>query len=174
MKNLFFTRKFVPAAPIRRLWKGMVVFMFDISFYRGKRVLVTGHTGFKGAWLCAMLKEAGADVTGYALKPPTDPSLFMLSHMDKRVRSTIGDIRDYDSLRAIFHKVRPEIVFHLAAQPIVRDSYKEPRYTFETNVMGTVNILECIIKVHSDDKPYREISENISDTLFFDLFPKCA
>ncbi len=145
MKNQDFSIvKFVPAAQIRRLWKGMIVFMFDISFYRGKRVLVTGHTGFKGAWLCAMLKEAGADVTGYALKPPTDPSLFMLSHMDERVRSTIGDIRDYDSLRAIFHEVRPEIVFHLAAQPIVRDSYKEPRYTFETNVMGTVNILECI------------------------------
>lgn len=116
----------------------------DMSFYRGKRVLVTGHTGFKGAWLCAILKEAGAVVTGYALEPPTDPSLFVLSGMQRKIHSVTGDIRDFGKLREVFFGTRPEIVFHLAAQPLVRDSYREPRYTFETNVMGTVNVLECI------------------------------
>lgn len=118
--------------------------MFDLSFYRQKKVLVTGHTGFKGTWLCMMLKEAGAIVTGYALEPPTKPSLFSMVKMDEKINSIIGDIRDFEKMRRVFHEVQPEIVFHLAAQPLVRDSYQEPRYTFETNVMGTVNILECI------------------------------
>ena len=115
-----------------------------VAAFRGKRVFVTGHTGFKGAWLCAMLEAAGAHVTGYALEPPTDPSLFELSHMDKHVNSCIGDIRDYNNLLECFNTVQPQIVFHLSAQPIVRASYEQPRYTYETNVMGTVNILECV------------------------------
>ncbi len=117
---------------------------FDLNFYRGKRVLVTGHTGFKGSWLCKMLANAGANVTGYSLNPPTKPSLFEIAEIDKDVRSVIGDIRDYTKLKSTLDSVQPEIVFHLAAQPIVRDSYKNPVYTYETNVMGTVNILECI------------------------------
>lgn len=118
--------------------------MFDISFYKGKKVFVTGHTGFKGAWLCKMLVLAGANVTGYSLQPPTSPSLFEIANIAKDVDSRIGDIRDYDSLKSAFDKAQPEIVLHLAAQPIVRESYKNPAYTYETNVMGTVNILECV------------------------------
>ena len=114
------------------------------GFYKGKRVLVTGHTGFKGAWLCRMLGLAGAQVTGYALSPPTDPSLFEIAGLEDCMDSVIGDIRDLKHLREVFDRVRPEVVFHLAAQPIVRDSYKDPVYTYETNVMGTVNVLECV------------------------------
>ena len=117
---------------------------FDISFYKGKKVFVTGHTGFKGAWLCKMLANVGAIVTGYSLIPPTFPSLFELADIEQDIHSVIGDIRDYKALKAAFDEAQPEIVLHLAAQPIVRDSYKSPRYTYETNVMGTVNILECV------------------------------
>ncbi len=108
---------------------------FGLDFYRGKRVLVTGHTGFKGTWLCAILLQAGAQVTGYALEPPTDPSVFALADMEKRINSVIGDIRDLARLRQTFEECRPEIVIHMAAQPIVRESYKDPVYTYETNVM---------------------------------------
>lgn len=116
----------------------------DLSFYRGKRVFVTGHTGFKGSWLCRMLVNSGAVVTGYSLEPPTHPNLFSLSGLEGKMTSIIGDVRDYQCLKAAFDAAQPEIVLHLAAQPIVRDSYKEPRYTYETNVMGTVNLLECV------------------------------
>ena len=116
----------------------------DISFYKGKRVFVTGHTGFKGAWLCRILVNAGAIVTGYSLEPPTSPNLFSLAGLSDKMTSIIGDIRDFDALKEAFDRAQPEIVLHLAAQPIVRDSYKAPRYTYETNVMGTVNILECV------------------------------
>ena len=95
---------------------------FGLDFYRGKRVLVTGHTGFKGTWLCAILLQAGAQVTGYALEPPTDPSVFALTDMEKRINSVIGDIRDLARLRQTFEECRPEIVIHMAAQPIVRES----------------------------------------------------
>ncbi len=117
---------------------------FDISFYKNKRVFITGHTGFKGSWLCKMLINLGADVTGYSLEPPTTPSLFDIANIQRDVDSVIGDIRDYQSLKAAFDRAQPEMVLHLAAQPIVRESYKNPAYTYETNVMGTVNILECI------------------------------
>lgn len=117
---------------------------FDISFYKGKRVFVTGHTGFKGSWLCRMLVHAGAEVTGYALEPSGEHLLFEKAGIRERIHSVTGDIRDYDSLKKAFDRAEPEIVFHLAAQPIVRESYKDPRRTYETNVMGTVNILECV------------------------------
>ena len=117
---------------------------FDLSFYRNKRVFVTGHTGFKGSWLCKLLVSSGAIVTGYGLQPPTEPSLFDIADIGQDVHSVIGDIRDRSALQAAFDEARPEIVLHLAAQPIVRDSYKNPVYTYETNVMGTVNILECV------------------------------
>lgn len=117
-----------------------------IDFYKGKKVLVTGHTGFKGTWLCKILVEAGAEVTGYSLNPPTKPNLFEASEIEKHINSIIGDIRSLEKLMDTFDRYKPEIVFHLAAQPIVRDSYKEPVYTYETNVMGTVNILECVRK----------------------------
>ena len=116
----------------------------DLDFYKEKKVLVTGHTGFKGSWLCKILITAGAKVTGYSLEPPTDPDLFGISGIGEKMDSVIGDIRDIDRLKAVFDRCRPEIVLHLAAQPIVRDSYKDPVYTYETNVMGTVNICECV------------------------------
>ena len=118
--------------------------MNTLDFYKGKRVLVTGHTGFKGSWLCRILVLAGAQVTGYSLEAPTQPNLFSLAGLDEHMQSTVGDIRDFEALKAWFDNTRPEIVLHLAAQPIVRDSYKEPRDTYETNVMGTVNLLECV------------------------------
>lgn len=118
--------------------------MFDLSFYKNKKVFVTGHTGFKGAWLCKILANAGAIVTGYSLEPPTNPSLYEIANIAGDVKSIIGDIRDFESLKTAFDEAQPEIVLHLAAQPIVRDSYKDPRFTYETNVMGTVNILECV------------------------------
>ena len=118
--------------------------MLELDFYRGKRVLVTGHTGFKGSWLCHILKGAGAVVTGYSTCPPTTPSLFELAGVDDGMVSVIGDVRDMGALRACFEAACPEIVLHLAAQPIVKESYEQPRYTYETNVMGTVNVLECI------------------------------
>lgn len=116
----------------------------DLGFYKDKRVFVTGHTGFKGSWLCRILVGAGAVVTGYSLAPPTQPNLFSLAGLDGKMTSVIGDIRDLTALKAAFEAAQPDIVLHLAAQPIVRDSYKDPRYTYETNVMGTVNILECV------------------------------
>ena len=128
------------------------------SFYRGKRVLVTGHTGFKGSYLCLLLTMFGAETYGYALKPPTDPSIFSIifGETDKkelapricdegrRLHSCIGDVRDYEALRTFYKEAAPDIVIHLAAQPIVRESYVIPRETYEINVMGTVNLLECI------------------------------
>ena len=117
---------------------------FDLSFYKDKKVFVTGHTGFKGSWLCKILANAGADVTGYSLNPSTTPSLFEIANISQDIHSVIGDIRDYKALKAAFDEAQPEIVLHLAAQPIVRDSYRNPAYTYETNVMGTVNILECV------------------------------
>lgn len=117
---------------------------FDLNFYKGRKVFVTGHTGFKGSWLCKMLAYAGAIVTGYSLNPPTEPSLFNIAGIEQDVHSVIGDIRDFETLWTAFEAAQPEIVLHLAAQPIVRDSYKDPRYTYEANVMGTVNILECV------------------------------
>jgi CDP-glucose 4,6-dehydratase len=116
----------------------------DLKFYRGKRVFVTGHTGFKGSWLCFILARAGADVVGYALEPPASPSLFELAKIKKDVNSITGDIRDYDKLKSAFDRGKPDVVMHLAAQPIVRESYKDPRGTYETNVMGAVNVLECV------------------------------
>lgn len=118
--------------------------MTDMNFYKGKKVLVTGHTGFKGSWLCRMLINAGAEVMGYSLEPNTEPNLFSICGIEDRMNSVIGDIRDLKHLLQVFEEVQPEIVLHLAAQPIVRDSYKEPVYTYETNVMGTVNICECV------------------------------
>lgn len=116
--------------------------IFLLDFYKGKRIFVTGHTGFKGTWLCKMLIDAGAQVTGYALKP--ENSFFAISNIEKYMNSVIGDIRDLDFLEKTFNSCKPEIAIHLAAQPLVRFSYTNPAYTYETNVIGTVNFLECI------------------------------
>lgn len=113
------------------------------EFYQGKRVLVTGHTGFKGAWLCQMLLQLGAEVTGFALAPNTEPNLYTLIDLEHRVKSYIGDIRDLATLQRCFEETKPEIVLHLAAQPIVKEGYRDPVGTYSSNVLGTVHVLEC-------------------------------
>lgn len=115
-----------------------------LEFYRGKRVFVTGHTGFKGSWLCTVLLMAGAEVTGYALPPAASPNLWELCGLEDKMRSVYGDIRDLEALWRAFEQAKPEIVFHLAAQPIVREGYRDPANTYSVNVMGTVHILECV------------------------------
>lgn len=111
--------------------------------YKDKVVLVTGHTGFKGSWLTETLLMLGATVIGYSIDVPTNPSLFQLLKLDKRMTSVIGDVRNYEQLKTVIERYKPSIVFHLAAQPLVIESYKDPRYTYETNVLGTVNLLEA-------------------------------
>ena len=114
------------------------------KFFKNKTVLITGHTGFKGSWLSEILTNWKADVSGFSLKPPSEPNLFSILKLDSRMDSRIGDIRSLKELENIFNEVNPEIVIHMAAQPLVRESYENPHYTYETNVMGTVNICECI------------------------------
>lgn len=143
------------------------------NFYKGKRILVTGHTGFKGSWLALWLNQLGAKVIGYALKPPTSPSLFELCNVKKGIVSIENDISNFDMLKGVFDEYKPEIVIHMAAQSLVRPSYEEPLSTYQTNVMGTVNLFEVcrhtdsvqvIINVTSDkcydnkslDRGYRE------------------
>jgi CDP-glucose 4,6-dehydratase len=115
------------------------------GFWKSKRVFVTGHTGFKGGWLCLWLQSLGAKVYGYALAPPTDPNLFGVAHVGEGMAdSTIADIRDADRFTAAMQAAQPELVFHLAAQPLVRYSYADPVETYAVNVMGTVNLLEAV------------------------------
>lgn len=118
--------------------------MMDLSFYKGKKVFITGHTGFKGSWMSQMLLNAGAEVTGYALENVSDPDLFSALHLAESMNSIIGDVRNYEGLYQALKDNRPEIVIHMAAQPIVRESYVNPLYTYETNVMGTANVLEAV------------------------------
>lgn len=118
--------------------------MNALKIYEGKTVLVTGHTGFKGSWMCKVLELLGARVVGYALEAPTQPSLFEKSGIGGSITSVIGDIRDLKKLNETMQLYKPEIVIHMAAQPIVRESYADPVYTYETNVMGTVNICEAV------------------------------
>ena len=148
------------------------MFLFEVpvsqafnDFYRGKTVLVTGSTGFKGSWLAIWLKHLGARVIGYALDPPTVPSNFAASRLDRHITQITGDIRDYDLLLKTCREHRPEVFFHLAAQPLVRRSYEQARYTFDVNVMGTVNALEAAREAGSvkaaviitSDKCYRNV-----------------
>ena len=117
--------------------------MIDRAFWRGRRVFITGHTGFKGSWLTLWLESLGARVAGYALSPVTNPSLFDVAGVARGITSTIGDVRDEPSLTRAMQAADPEVVFHLAAQPLVRASYREPVGTFATNVMGTAHLLEA-------------------------------
>ena len=141
----------------------------DLSFYKDKNVLITGHTGFKGSWMAEVLLQLGAKVSGYALEPPTEPSLFNLCRLSKRMNYYIGDIRNLEDLKLVFDKVQPEIVIHMAAQPLVRESYQNPVYTYEANVMGTVNILECIRRSDTvksainvtTDKVYKNLEQDM-------------
>lgn len=134
-----------------------------LDFYKGKKVLVTGHTGFKGTWLTKILVNTGAEVCGYSRCSEKDPDFFAMSGVELRITHVKGDVRDYAHLQEVFTDFQPEIVFHLAAQPIVRESYEDPLYTYETNVMGAATVLECIRKISSvksaviitTDKVYR-------------------
>ncbi len=121
----------------------------DAAFWAGRRVFVTGHTGFKGAWLSLWLQQLGCDATGFALEPPTDPSLFVSAGVAREMNDLRGDVRDLPALSAAMAAAKPEIVFHLAAQPLVRTSYAQPVETFATNVLGTVHLLEAVRQVSS-------------------------
>ncbi|NQS89724.1 CDP-glucose 4,6-dehydratase [Patescibacteria group bacterium] len=121
----------------------------DLNIYNSKKVLVTGHTGFKGSWLSVWLTELGAKVIGYSLEPPTEPSFFKATNLENKIIHTIGDVRDEKHLLSVFEKYQPEFVFHLAAQSLVRFSYEEPKLTYETNIMGTVNVLEAVRNTES-------------------------
>jgi len=147
---------------------------FPADFFRGKRVFITGHTGFKGSWLSRLLLKLGAEVSGYALAPPPGYSLFRLAGIEENMRSIIGDIRDRDSLGRAVGQARPELVIHMAAQPLVRAGYQDPVGTFEINVMGTVNLLDCLRgseqtlsilnvttdKVYLNDERFRPFAED--------------
>ena len=115
----------------------------DRTFWKGKRVFLTGHTGFKGSWLSLWLEDMGAIVKGYSVEPNTEPSLFKVAKVSSGIESEIGDIRDYDKLKSSISSFSPNIILHLAAQPLVRDSYEDPLGTYETNVMGTANLLQA-------------------------------
>ena len=119
------------------------------KIYKNRKVLITGHTGFKGSWLSLWLTELGAKVIGYSLEPPTKPNLFEATNLKDKITHIIGDVRDEEYLTSVFEEKQPEFVFHMAAQPLVRLSYKEPKLTYETNVMGTVNVLEAVRKTNS-------------------------
>ncbi len=143
-----------------------------MDFWKSKKVFITGHTGFKGAWLSRILINAGSEVTGYALQPPTNPNLFQLAGLDRYMNSVIADVRDLERLSKVLQDAKPDIVIHMAAQPIVRTSYEEPVYTYETNVMGTVNLLEAVRRcttVHSlvnvtTDKVYENMERTTGYT----------
>ena len=138
------------------------------TFYKNKKVFITGHTGFKGSWMCLVLKELGADVTGYALEPPTRPSLYDLCGLDKDITSITGDVRNLNGLLQAMQDCMPDIVIHMAAQPIVLESYRNPALTYETNVMGTVNVLEAVRQTASvrsvinvtTDKVYKNLERS--------------
>lgn len=138
----------------------------DLRFYQGKRVFVTGHTGFKGSWLCRMLIGAGAIVTGYSLDLPTAPDLFSRADLAPHMTDVRGDIRDFDSLWKAFSQAKPEIVLHLAAQPIVRESYRDPLGTYETNVMGTVHLLECVRRAKAEGWAPRSMLNVTTDKVY--------
>ena len=121
----------------------------DLSFYKDKKVFITGHTGFKGSWMCKVLTMNGAEVTGYALAPNTNPNLFELAEIESAITHIVGDIRDLEHLKRCINEFKPEIIIHMAAQPLVRESYDDPVYTYETNVMGTVNICEAVRSCNS-------------------------
>ena len=141
----------------------------DNNFYKNKKIFITGHTGFKGSWLTLWLISLGADVTGYSLEPPTNPNLFDILNIKVKINHIIGNILDEENLNKSLKKAQPEIVFHLAAQALVRQSYIEPKQTYETNIIGTVNLFEAIRKTESvksivivtSDKCYENKEHNI-------------
>ncbi|GHU26386.1 hypothetical protein AGMMS50256_03460 [Betaproteobacteria bacterium] len=129
----------------------------SVNFWEKKRVLITGHTGFKGSWLALWLSRLGAEVTGFALAPPSQPSLFELARVGKNMHSIIADIRDAKTIRDAMQKTRPEIIFHLAAQALVRQSYADPVETYATNIMGLAHLLEAVRESAKQGQPVRAL-----------------
>lgn len=144
----------------------MVIAMNGANFWNGKKVFITGHTGFKGSWLSIWLDSLGAKVTGYALDAPTTPSLFRLSRLDSRIHSVIGDIRDRTKLREALFSAEPDIVFHMAAQPLVRESYNLPVETYEVNVLGTVYLLDSVKQLSDAGKPVKAVVNVTTDKCY--------
>lgn len=140
--------------------------MMDSAFWKDKRVFVTGHTGFKGSWLCLWLSSLGAKVTGYALEPDVNPSLYHLCNLDELITSHIGDVRDEDKLREALLQADPEIVIHMAAQPLVREAYYHPVKTYQTNVMGTVNLLEAVRVAVQNGKEIKAVINVTTDKCY--------
>jgi CDP-glucose 4,6-dehydratase len=140
--------------------------MIEYSFWKGKKVFITGHTGFKGSWLSLWLNSLGAEVTGYSLEPPTEPSLFQQCKLNELIISITGDIRDYNNLSSALKNCNPDIIFHLAAQPLVRKSYLEPITTYETNVLGTVHLLEAIRELTNNHSKKRALVNITSDKCY--------
>ena len=140
--------------------------MIDKEFWKGKKVLITGHTGFKGSWLCLWLHSLGADVTGFSLDPPTDPSLFELCNIKELTKTIKGDICNLEALSSALIDADPEIVFHMAAQPIVRASYQNPIETYKTNVMGTIYLFEAIRKAVERKKTIKAVVNITSDKCY--------
>jgi CDP-glucose 4,6-dehydratase len=138
----------------------------DTTFWRGKRILITGHTGFKGSWLALWLSHLGAEVTGFALAPPTQPSLFELARVGENIRSIIGDIRNAAAIRAAVQAARPEIIFHLAAQALVRQSYVNPAETYATNIMGLAHLFEAVRESARQGHPVRALVNVTSDKCY--------
>jgi CDP-glucose 4,6-dehydratase len=140
--------------------------LLDDSFWKGKKVLITGHTGFKGSWLSMWLNRLGAKVIGYALSPPTENNLFELCNLEEVSRTVFGDIRDYEKLYKLMLEANPDIVIHMAAQPLVKNSYHNPLDTYEINIMGTVNLLEAVRKVTEEKKTIKAVINVTSDKCY--------
>ncbi|MFC4765804.1 CDP-glucose 4,6-dehydratase [Effusibacillus consociatus] len=140
--------------------------MLDHAFWNNKKVFVTGHTGFKGSWLCLWLYSLGAKVTGYSLQPPTNPSMFQLCQIDQLVSSITADIRDIKRLRESLFNADPDIVIHMAAQPLVRESYQSPAETYEINVMGTINLFEAVRSAVNQGKRIKSVINVTSDKCY--------
>ncbi|WP_028402613.1 CDP-glucose 4,6-dehydratase [Ectobacillus panaciterrae] len=140
--------------------------MIDKDFWKDKKVFITGHSGFKGSWLCLWLNSLGAKVTGFSLNPPTNPNLFKLCHIDQYTKTIIGDIRNIKSLHSALMDANPHIVIHMAAQPLVKASYQDPIETYETNVMGTVNLFEATRDVAKRKKNIKAVINVTSDKCY--------
>ena len=146
--------------------------MIDFSYLEKKRVLITGHTGFKGSWLSKILKMADAEVYGYSLNPPTTPNLYEIANISQYVTTEIGEISDFNHLYSFFQKIEPEIVIHMAAQPIVKEGYIHPLETYNSNVMGTVSIMECLRKTNCVKSFLNVTTDKVYDNLETDKYYK--
>lgn len=146
--------------------------LLDLSFFKNKRILITGHTGFKGSWLCKILELSGATLYGYSLDPPTEINLYTIANIEKSIISERGDVSDFDHLFRFFKKASPEIVLHLAAQPLVKESYIHPLETYQSNVMGTVSVMECLRRTNSVKSFLNVTTDKVYNNLEIDKYYK--